>query len=246
MDCYRSRSAPPSKLTRHALPRASRRGSPTSQKVTFEQLRRGAQLPDLAACLQMENRMVGSGGAAGAGCCCGCLGPDWPGLDAWGVRSDASAANRSRPSPRRAAVTTALQVHHCVMDVASDFYTGVTAALITRSGSPAWAPATLKDVSRALLGTCHGHAGWKWGDGPARQQMPVSLVLPLMDPHHTPGHAGAARARGPLLPAPAAGARAAAAGASRGARAAVKRNGVGGARARPVCRRVACLIPSQI
>ena len=33
------------------------RGSPTSQKVSFEQLRRGASM-DLAACLQMENRMV--------------------------------------------------------------------------------------------------------------------------------------------------------------------------------------------
>lgn len=35
-----------------------RRGSPTSQKVTFEQLRRGAALPNLAQCLSMENRMV--------------------------------------------------------------------------------------------------------------------------------------------------------------------------------------------
>lgn len=29
-----------------------------SQKVTFEQLRRGAELPSLADCLRMENRMV--------------------------------------------------------------------------------------------------------------------------------------------------------------------------------------------
>lgn len=36
------------------------RGSPLSQKLTFEQLRRGAGL-DLAACLQMENRMVSGG-----------------------------------------------------------------------------------------------------------------------------------------------------------------------------------------
>ncbi|KAL6768295.1 HIBCH1 [Auxenochlorella protothecoides x Auxenochlorella symbiontica] len=34
------------------------KGSPTSQKVTFEQLRRGAALPNLAQCLSMENRMV--------------------------------------------------------------------------------------------------------------------------------------------------------------------------------------------
>lgn len=41
------------------------------------------------------------------------------------------------------------QVHRCVMNVASDFYSGVQAALITRSGSPAWVPASLKDVSEA-------------------------------------------------------------------------------------------------
>ena len=43
------------------------RGSPTSQKLTFEQLRRGAALPDLAACLHMENRMVRGLGYQGAG-----------------------------------------------------------------------------------------------------------------------------------------------------------------------------------
>ncbi len=37
---------------------AACRGSPTSQKVSFEQLRRGTSM-DLGACLQMENRMVG-------------------------------------------------------------------------------------------------------------------------------------------------------------------------------------------
>ncbi len=42
-----------------------------------------------------------------------------------------------------------LQVTRCVTNVGSDFYTGVTAALITRSGNPAWVPASLKDVSRA-------------------------------------------------------------------------------------------------
>lgn len=38
---------------------AACRGSPTSQKVTFEQLRRGATL-DLGECLRMEMRMVRS------------------------------------------------------------------------------------------------------------------------------------------------------------------------------------------
>jgi enoyl-CoA hydratase/carnithine racemase len=38
----------------------ARRGSPTSQKLSFEQLRRGAEL-DLAECLKMEYRMVRSG-----------------------------------------------------------------------------------------------------------------------------------------------------------------------------------------
>ncbi|KAL4457481.1 hypothetical protein ABPG75_012346 [Micractinium tetrahymenae] len=69
------------------------KGSPTSQKLSFEQLRRGASM-DLGACLQMENRMV----------------------------------------------------HRCVMNVASDFYEGVQAALIHRSGAPQWEPASLKDV----------------------------------------------------------------------------------------------------
>lgn len=69
------------------------KGSPMSQKLTFEQLRRGAQ-QDLAECLKMENRMV----------------------------------------------------TRCVTNAGSDFYSGVTAALITRSGNPAWVPASLKDV----------------------------------------------------------------------------------------------------
>ena len=42
-----------------ACPPARRRGSPLSQKLTFEQLRRGAAL-DLGECLQMEMRMVGA------------------------------------------------------------------------------------------------------------------------------------------------------------------------------------------
>lgn len=70
------------------------KGSPTSQKVSFEQLRRGSRM-DLGACLQMENRMV----------------------------------------------------HRCVTDVGSDFYTGVQAALIHRSGNPVWSPASLQAVS---------------------------------------------------------------------------------------------------
>ncbi|KAL4440735.1 hypothetical protein ABPG77_000444 [Micractinium sp. CCAP 211/92] len=69
------------------------KGSPTSQKVSFEQLRRGASM-DLGDCLRMENRMV----------------------------------------------------HRCVMNAASDFYEGVQAALIRRSGAPRWDPASLKDV----------------------------------------------------------------------------------------------------
>ncbi|EFN58909.1 hypothetical protein CHLNCDRAFT_140853 [Chlorella variabilis] len=69
------------------------KGSPMSQKLSFEQLRRGAGM-DLAACLQMENRMV----------------------------------------------------HRCVANIGSDFYTGVQAALITRSGNPIWVPFSLKGV----------------------------------------------------------------------------------------------------
>ncbi len=35
------------------------------------------------------------------------------------------------------------------MNAASDFYEGVQAALIRRSGAPRWDPASLKDVSGA-------------------------------------------------------------------------------------------------
>jgi hypothetical protein len=51
-----------------------------------------------------------------------------------------------------------LQVYRCVTNVASDFYTGVQAALIHRTGSPAWVPASLKDVSAAMaLHACSLH-----------------------------------------------------------------------------------------
>lgn len=43
------------------------------------------------------------------------------------------------------------KVHRCVANVGSDFYTGVKAALIAKSGNPAWVPASLKDVSCAAL-----------------------------------------------------------------------------------------------
>ena len=46
--------------------------------------------------------------------------------------------------------TVLLQVYRCVTNVASDFYSGVQAALIHRTGSPAWVPASLKDVSGAV------------------------------------------------------------------------------------------------
>lgn len=42
------------------------------------------------------------------------------------------------------------QVHRCVLNVASDFYTGVRAALIHKSGAPAWVPASLKEASARL------------------------------------------------------------------------------------------------
>jgi hypothetical protein len=38
------------------------------------------------------------------------------------------------------------QVFHMVMDVTSDFYTGVQAKLIDKTGNPAWDPPTLKQV----------------------------------------------------------------------------------------------------
>ncbi|KAL4857852.1 3-hydroxyisobutyryl-CoA hydrolase [Chlorella vulgaris] len=69
------------------------KGSPMSQKLSFEQLRRGASM-DLASCLQMENRMV----------------------------------------------------TRCVENVGSDFYAGVQAVLIDRSGSPSWSPASLNET----------------------------------------------------------------------------------------------------
>jgi hypothetical protein len=39
-------------------------------------------------------------------------------------------------------------VYRCITDVSSDFYAGVQAALIHRTGAPTWSPATLKEVSR--------------------------------------------------------------------------------------------------
>lgn len=51
------------------------------------------------------------------------------------------------PEPASHPPTPLLQVHHMVQDVGSDFYTGVSAALITRNNNPAWVPASLKDVS---------------------------------------------------------------------------------------------------
>lgn len=44
-----------------------------------------------------------------------------------------------------------MQVTRCVTNAGSDFYSGVTAALITRSGNPTWVPASLKDVSCAVV-----------------------------------------------------------------------------------------------
>lgn len=85
------------------------RGSPTSQKVSFEQLRRGAGMP-LDDCLRMEARMV----------------------------------------------------HRCVERVGSDFYSGVGALLISRSGDPSWSPASLTDVSGWVVVV----VGWK-GEGGA-------------------------------------------------------------------------------
>lgn len=38
------------------------------------------------------------------------------------------------------------QVHRCVLNVASDFYTGVQAALIHKSGAPAWVPNSLREA----------------------------------------------------------------------------------------------------
>lgn len=53
----------------------------------------------------------------------------------------------------------ALQAHHAVSDVASDFYAGVQAALITRSGSPAWSPPSLTDVRKKAGGRVSLPAG---------------------------------------------------------------------------------------
>ena len=47
-----------------------------------------------------------------------------------------------------------LQVTRCVTNVGSDVYTGVRAALITRSGNPIWVPASLKDVSAPQAPAC--------------------------------------------------------------------------------------------
>lgn len=65
------------------------------------------------------------------------------------------------------------QVHRCVANIGSDFYTGVQAALITRSGNPIWVPFSLKGVSAAaprsatpalggLVGSVAGVTLWAW------------------------------------------------------------------------------------
>ena len=72
----------------------SSRGSPTSLRLTFELLCRGATLP-LSECLRMEYRVV----------------------------------------------------HHLVSQHGSDFYSGVQAALITRTGAPVWQPKRLNEVT---------------------------------------------------------------------------------------------------
>ena len=101
-----------------------RRGSPLSQKLTLEQLGRGAGM-DLADCLRMENRMVRP------------------------LPHSTIGSTAQRPSPATSALLHfgAPQVYRCVTNVGSDFYSGVDAALISRSSNPIWAHASLKDVS---------------------------------------------------------------------------------------------------
>lgn len=145
-----------------------------SQKLTFEQLRRGAQ-QDLAECLKMENRMVDWAigleymNVIGLGCMSNHVGT-WRATCASSISHRAAAAATALchaqaalliagplPGVCRAVAfsqvasapplpTPTVQVTRCVTNAGSDFYSGVTAALITRSGNPAWVPASLKDV----------------------------------------------------------------------------------------------------
>ena len=134
--------------------------------------------------------------------------------------------------------TSTVQVTRCVTNAGSDFYTGVMAALITRSGNPAWVPASLKDVrlgwrighctmracrllcrqARSLL---HQHQSMGGSSLPTVCRLPppphdVLSLTPcatLLSFAHSIcfTSTGAARTRGPVLPAAAAGAGAAAA-----------------------------------
>jgi hypothetical protein len=42
-------------------------------------------------------------------------------------------------------------VYHMVVDTDSDFYRGVDAMLISKSGSPIWKPSSLKDVPEDVI-----------------------------------------------------------------------------------------------
>lgn len=101
----------------------------------------------------MENRMVRLGSLHAWGSCTGAL---------LCFSHQACAAPRhlgaqhTTHQPLR--LLALLQVTRCVTNVGSDFYTGVTAALITRSGTPAWVPASLKDVSEGA--PCPLAADW--------------------------------------------------------------------------------------
>lgn len=146
--------------TRTPLTPTPCRGSPTSQKVSFEQLRRGAGM-DLGECLQMENRMVRPARWLPRR-----QTPRGPQRPRRATLRAASGRRRQRLAPTESrrgmlpvppakpafpACPAPLQVHRCVMNTASDFYEGVQAALIRRSGDPRWEPASLKDVSRQCL-----------------------------------------------------------------------------------------------
>lgn len=76
-----------------------RKVSPTSLKLTLEQVRRGAELANLEECLRMEYRIV----------------------------------------------------QHIVQNTDSDFFEGVRAVLIDKTHDAAWSPATVEEVSRAVV-----------------------------------------------------------------------------------------------
>lgn len=59
-------------------------------------------------------------------------------------------------------------VHHLVLNANSDFYSGVDAALISKTGSPVWNPSRLNDVTNEQVNTLFQHL-------PPHEELQLSL-----------------------------------------------------------------------